>query len=454
MAEKKKIVTRIAPSPTGFLHLGTARTALFNFLFAKHNGGKFVLRIEDTDKERSKQEYEENILEGLKWLGIAYDDFCRQSERSELHKKYIKKLVDEGRAYVSKEEAAEGKRSEVIRFKNSGKNITFKDKVKDEITFNTAELGDFIIAKSMDEPLYNLAVVVDDMEMGITHVIRGEDHISNTPRQMLIAEALGIEHPIYAHLPIVLAVDRSKLSKRHGATSITEYREMGYLPEAMVNFLVLLGWSPQNKEGKGEEILLLDDLIKKFELEKVGKSGAIFNIEKLNWLNREHIKRLEKDRLWEYVKEAIPSKIKELPEWSEERLKKITPLLIDRIVKFSEITEMAENGELDLYFKAPNYEISNFLWKKDADGEIIKSSINGLIQVIENIPTSSFSKEGVKSAVMSFIGEKDRGSILWPMRYALSGMEKSPDPFNIAVVIGKSETVARLKTAALKLGEI
>ena len=399
----------------------------------------------------NSKEYEENILEGLRWLGLTHDGFCRQSERIDLHKKYAQKLIDDGKAYFSKEEVGEGKREEVIRLKNPGGKITFTDEIRGEISFDTKELGDFVIAKSMDEPLYHLAVVVDDHEMGITHVIRGEDHISNTPRQILIAEALGIEKPVYAHLPLVLAPDRSKLSKRHGATSLTEYREMGYLSEAVVNFLALLGWSPQNREGNNEEILLLDDLIKKFELSKVGKSGTIFNIEKLNWLNREHIKRLAKDRLDDHVLRAIPSRIMNLPEWSKERLQKIIPLLVDRIVNFSDITEMGDNGELDLFFKSPEYETSKLIWKKDANGEIIRGLIDGLIETIGNVPDSSFVTEKIKADVTVFINGRDIGSVLWPMRFALSGMEKSPDPFSIAEAIGKKDTLLRLKTAKEKL---
>src|SRR3989344_6503569 len=218
----KRVVTRFAPSPTGNLHIGGFRTALFNYLYARHNAGKLILRIEDTDKERSKPEYEKNILEGLDWLGLTFDAVYRQSERCDIHSHYVSKLITEGKAYVSKEEVGQtigGKRDSVIRFKNPNKVINFYDLIRGEISFDTTKLVDFVIAKSLKEPLYNFAVVVDDHEMGVTHVIRGEEHISNTPRQILIGTAIGATPPVYAHLPLILAPDKSKLSKRKGARS-------------------------------------------------------------------------------------------------------------------------------------------------------------------------------------------------------------------------------------------
>src|SRR3989339_1374127 len=240
----ERVVTRFAPSPTGVLHVGSVRTALFSFLYARKYGGSFILRIEDTDKERSEKAYEENILEGLRWLGITHDEFYRQSERGDVYKKYLEQLIASGAAYISQEEGGgEGKRASVIRFKNPNKKVVFRDEVRGDIEIDTTDLGDFVIAKDLDTPLYNFAVVVDDFDMGVTHVIRGDDGIANTPRQVLIQEALGAPRPIYAHLPLILAPDRSKLSKRHGAVSVTEYRDMGYLPEAVVNFLALIGWN-------------------------------------------------------------------------------------------------------------------------------------------------------------------------------------------------------------------
>ncbi len=243
---KEKIVVRYPPSPTGLFHIGNARTFLFNYLFAKQNNGQVVFRLEDTDKERSKKEYADDIIENLKWLGIEPDfsTTVRQSERKDVYKKYLEKLIVEGKAYLSKEETIEeGQRDEVIRFKNPNKKIKFNDLIRGDIEFDTTELKDFVIAKSLDEPVYHLAVVVDDFEMGVTHVIRGDDGISNTPRQILIQEAIDAPRPIYAHLPLMLAPDGTKLSKRkHGEqVSVSFYRNSGYLPEAMINFLAMVG---------------------------------------------------------------------------------------------------------------------------------------------------------------------------------------------------------------------
>ena len=241
----KKIVTRMAPSPTGKFHVGSVRTALFNYLFARQNGGKFILRIEDTDKERSKKEFETDIIEAFDWLTLEYDEFYRQSERTEIYKKHIQKLIDDGFAYISKEEATEEKqRSEVIRFKNPNKVVKFNDLILGDIEVDTTDLGDFVIAKDLENPLYHLTVVVDDGIMEVSHVIRGQDHISNTPRQILILEALGFQRPIYAHIPLILAPDKTKLSKRHGALATLEYRDIGYFKEAILNFMAMIGWNP------------------------------------------------------------------------------------------------------------------------------------------------------------------------------------------------------------------
>src|SRR6185312_17392461 len=283
--ETKKVVVRIPPSPTGYFHIGRARTALFNYLFAKKHGGRIIFRIEDTDKERSKKEYEEDIIASLHWLGITYDEGpFKQSERGEIYKKHIQRILANGTAYISVE--SEGANKEVIRLKNPNKIITFTDLIHGDITFDTTELKDFVIARNIDDPLYHLTVVVDDYEMGVTHVIRGDDGISNTPRQILLQEALGAIRPVYAHVPLILAPDRSKMSARHGATSLRDFRNRGYLPEAMVNFLGLLGFNP----GGERELYTLKELSEIFDLSRVNKAGAVFNIDKLNWFNREYIK--------------------------------------------------------------------------------------------------------------------------------------------------------------------
>ena len=470
--DNNKVITRFAPSPTGHLHVGSARTALFSFLYARGNGGKFILRIEDTDKERSKKEFEESILASMEWLGFSYDEMYRQSERTEIYKKYLQKLIDDGSAYVSQEKPAfttpeplaeagdaknlsagrqgygvarkEGDRSEVIRFKNPNKPITFSDEIRGEVTFDTTELGDFVIAKDMEDPLYHFVVVVDDLEMGITHVIRGEDHLSNTPRQILIQEAIGASRPIYAHIPLTLAADRSKLSKRHGAVSVNEYKKMGYLPEALVNFLALLGWNP----GNDKEIFSIDELIKEFSLKKMQKGGAMFNLDKLDWTNKQHIALLSPEELFAKIKERLPEEILSLSQYSDERLKTILSVITERISKFADVENMAKEGELSYFFEQPTYETGRLLWKKNPDPLVAKQHIDKVIELLSNISADDFTQENIKKAIWDYAGEEGRGDVLWPMRFALSGRDRSPDPLALAEIFGKEETLKRLSVAS------
>ena len=427
----KQVITRFAPSPTGLLHTGNYRTALFSYIFALQNKGKFVLRIEDTDKARSKKEYEDNILESLKWLGIKYDEFYRQSDRMEIHKSYIKKLIDSGHAYISKEIPKEaGDRAEVIRFKNPNKKVSFTDLIRGKIEFNTTDLGDFIIARSMEEPVFHLVVVVDDFEMGITHIIRGEDHISNTPRHILLQEALGIPVPLYAHIPLLLAPDRSKMSKRKGALPITDYRDKGYLPEAVINYLSFLGWNP----GTDQEIMSFDELLKQFSLEKVQKAGAIFNVEKLDWFNKQYIDKMSIEEFITAAKNFIP----------ENTSPKLYPLIKEKISKFSDIKNVFET-ELPFINALPAYPFEALKWRQEKDLVNTKAYLQKIVEILEN--QSDFSKEKVKTALWPLAEEKGKGNVLWPMRFALSAKEKSPDPFIMAEILGKDETLKRLKYA-------
>ena len=439
-----KIVVRFAPSPTGPLHVGGVRTALFNYIFAKQNNGKYILRIEDTDKERSKKEYEDGILESFTWLGLPYDEIYRQSERTDIYKKYLQQLVESGHAYVSKEESQEeGKRSEVIRFKNPNKKVTFHDLIRGEVTFDTTELKDFVIAKSPEEPLYHLAVVIDDHEMGVTHIIRGEDHISNTPRQILIQEAIGAIRPIYAHLPLILAADRSKLSKRkHGEfVSLPFYRNKGYLKEAIINFMALLGWNP----GTDQELFSVDDLIKQFDIVRVQKSGAIFDTTKLDWLNREYIKKMPPEEIVSLIKTATS-------KWApdESTLQKLLPLVLDRITTLADITTMEE---FEYLFAKPAYEKDSLLCpeklRKGSTAELpeIKSYLQESFSILEKISESDFTNEKIKTSLWDYATEKGRGLVLWSLRYSLSGKEKSPDPFTLADILGKKETLDRIQSA-------
>ncbi len=433
---RNQIITRFAPSPTGVLHIGGARTALFNYLFSRQNNGKFILRIEDTDKERSKKVFEDDIINGLKWLGLDWDEFYKQSERIEIYKKYIKKLLEENKAYISEEK--DGASKTVIRFRNPCKKISFTDEIRGEVEFDTTELGDFVIAKDEETPLYHFAVVADDFEMKITHVIRGEDHISNTPRQILIQEAINAPRPAYAHIPLILGSDRSKLSKRHGAESLNKYKELGYLAEALVNFLALLGWNP----GDEREIFSLNDLVKEFSLKKVQRSGAIFNIVKLNWLNSQYIKKMDTDKLIKLCMPFFKSEIRN-PK-SETRLIKILEIQKERM------DTLAGVGEgIDYFFQQPEYKKEMLVWK-DSDLNKTKKHLEKISEILCDIK-GDFSKEITKDVIWPYAEENGKGSVLWPFRVALTGLEKSPDPFIIADILGKEEAIKRLKYAIEKI---
>ena len=433
---KSNVVTRIAPSPTGTLHIGTARSALFNYLYAKGQGGKFIVRIEDTDKERSTKEYENEILNSLAWLGIEYDDLFRQSERGSVYKKYIDVLIDGGFAYTSKEASKADivQEVELVRFKNPNTDVAFHDEVRGEVTFNTEELGDFIIARDGHEPLHHLAVVVDDEEMGVTHVIRGEDLLSNTPRQILIQEALGFERPVYAHMPLILAPDKTKLSKRKGNfKTLGEYQTEGFVPEAMVNYLALLGWNP----GTEQEIFSVEELAKSFDIEKIQKGGAVFDESRLRWFNGEHLRRKNLVDVRALLEgKNIPTKLLDNDAALAD--------LLERTEVLSDIDVMRADGEFDYYELVPQLDKSKLVWK-DSTKDSTFEHLSKLLELLESV--KEFTAENVKDAVWGYASEEGRGSVLWPMRFALSGREKSPDPFLLAEVLGKEETFNRLDYA-------
>lgn len=424
----KKVVTRFPPSPTGFLHVGSARTALFNYLFTAQHGGVMHLRIEDTDRQRSTKEYEDNIIEGLAWLTIPYADMVRQSERGAIYAQYTNKLLETGAAYWSDEEEGKGK---IIRFKNPGGEISFTDLIRGKISFDVSELGDFAIARDEEHPLYHLAVVIDDHDQGVTHIIRGEDGISNTPRQILIQRAIGADEPVYAHIPLILAPDRSKLSKRFGAVSVTEYREQGYLPEALINFLALLGWSPQSG-GDDRELFSLSELVERFDLSQVHKSGAVFDIEKLKWMNREYLRLLPVNAYEHEISERLPHRDASI-------LKRILPILSERIYTFADITQLDREGELDYFFEKPKPTL-----------EQLKTTqyLEDVEAILAELSSDEWTAEHIKNALWDFATEKGRGEVLWPLRVALSGKNKSPDPFTLAALLGKEETLIRIKHAS------
>ncbi len=473
-----EVRVRFAPSPTGPFHIGNLRTALFNHFFTKKHQGTFILRIEDTDKERSKKEWEEGIIESLRWLGIEWQEGpIYQSKRTEIYQKYLEKLLAQEKIYhcfcspeeleaqrqylmsIGKPPRYDGKcrdlpKSEVeerlkkgdpyvFRLKTPHKKVIFNDLLRGKIENDTENFGDMVVAKAIDQPLYNLACVIDDFELKITHIIRGEDHISNTPKQIVLAEALDIETPQYIHLPMILGADRSKLSKRHGATFVPDYKKQGYLPEAMVNFLALLGWNP----GTEKEIFSMASLIKEFSIDHIQKSAAVFNIDKLNWINGFYIRQKSIDKLTAlcapYLLEAglISS------EWLKEKLivlKKIVALYQERLKKLSEIGELVE-----FFFKAPDYDRGLLVWKKMTDKEL-ENSLDKSKKVLSKIKEKEWRKEKIEKELMEAAGE-NRGELLWPLRVALSGQKASAPPFDIAALLGKEKTLDRLKLARKKI---
>lgn len=478
-----EIRTRIAPSPTGYLHIGLARAALFNYLFAKKYEGVFVLRIEDTDLERSSPESEKDIIENLKWLGIEWDEGpdiggkyepYRQTQRTKIYRSYLEKLLAEDKAYhcfCSQEELedrrqyqmsqglapkysgkcanldketvkkylAEGKPS-VIRFRVVPKKVVFHDLIRGKVEFDTGLMGDIVIAKDLDTPLYNFAVVVDDFEMNISHVIRGEDHISNTPKQILLQEALGMPQPIYGHLPLILGTDRTKLSKRHGSASVTEFRKKGYLPEALVNFMAFLGWNP----GDDREIYSLASLTKEFSLENVQKSAAIFNIKKLDFLNGFYIRQRSPEKITELcLPYFIEAGLVTEEEIDLNFLQKIVSIYQERLKKLSDIVELAS-----FFFKEKLVYDKNLLkWKEMSDKEIQKS-LDKSEKILSKIKIEEWNREGIEKALLLETEKTgDRGQLLWPLRVALTGKEASAGPFEIAEILGKDKTLRRIKEA-------
>ncbi|VAW32444.1 Glutamyl-tRNA synthetase @ Glutamyl-tRNA(Gln) synthetase [hydrothermal vent metagenome] len=434
------VITRIPPSPTGRFHIGTARTALFNYLFARHHNGRIVFRSEDTDKTRSKKEYEDEIINGLHWLGITWDEFSRQSEHTSRYRALLEKLINEGKAYISKEQSKNdsSKTVEIVRLKNPGREITFNDIIRGDITFDTTELGDFVIARSLDDALYHFAVVVDDMDAGVTHVIRGEDGISNTPRQILIQEAIDAKRPAYAHLPLILDEKRAKLSKRSGATSVMDYRDEGFLPEAIVNYLALLGWNP----GGDREYFSLTELVDVFSLDNVQKGGASWNRDKLISVNQRWMRKLSDTEYLINMKNISPN----INSFDETLLTKTVPLLKERARTFSEALDML-SGELACIFTPPKPE-HDILISKEPDNSLgaTQRHLETLISMINSLPNEA-PADIIKTMLMPYADKEGRAEVLWPLRYALSGQKRSPDPFTLIEILGNDESVKRINAA-------
>lgn len=512
----KKARVRFAPSPTGFLHIGSLRTALYNYLFAQKNGGDFLLRIEDTDRTRTVENGVKNIIQTLKWCGLDYDEGTKikthnteyaiydvgeykpyiQSKRLEIYQKYARELVKKDRAYYCfcSPERLEALRQEqmarkeptmydgycktqnilkqsgprVIRLKVPGRGVTkFKDIIRGEIAFENKLIDDQVLLKSDGYPTYHLANVVDDHLMQITHVIRGEEWLSSTPKHILLYKAFGWRPPQFAHLPLLLNPDRSKLSKRQGDVAVEDYIKKGYLREALINFIALLGWNPKSDK----EFYDLDELIKNFELKNINKSGAVVNFEKLDWMNGYYLRQKSIKNLTQacipFLIEASLIKIQNnnLPaypsadetsgqdvkfkiiktgeEVSFEWLTRIIALERERLKKLSEIVYATEFFFVDM----PHYEPQILLWKKMTPDDILRH-LKILIQFLDELPKNDWSNPRIlETKIKNFIQEQKLGTgeTLWPMRAALSGRINSPPPFDIAAILGKNRALARLE---------
>ncbi|HVO65566.1 MAG TPA: glutamate--tRNA ligase [Syntrophales bacterium] len=462
MTQQEIVRTRFAPSPTGFLHIGGARTALFAWLYARHYSGKFVLRIEDTDQLRSTEESTRAILDALTWLGLDWDEGpFFQAQRVDMHRQMVEKLLDEGKAYYCvctpdeleekrKRALAEGRKpkydgtcrdknlpksaNSVVRFRCPHTGVTVVDDlVKGMITFSNEELDDLVIERSDGYPTYNFAVVVDDAQMEITHVIRGDDHVNNTPRQILLYEALGYKIPQFGHVSMIMGSDKTRLSKRHGATSVMAYKEMGYLPEALVNYLVRLGWSYGD-----QEIFSLDELIRLFSLDSVGKSAAIFNPEKLLWLNQYYIKECPPERL---VQEMIPF-------WKRLGVDTTDQVLLGNVVNDlkSRAKTLVELSESSLF-----YFTADVAYESEAANTFLKTEMaDHLKAVAEGIPSlHDYSKKGME-AFLRTLAEK-RGIklkvIAQPLRVAITGKTVSPGIDEVMITLGKERVIKRINKA-------
>jgi len=463
----EKVRVRFAPSPTGFLHIGGARTALFNWLFARHNNGIFILRIEDTDRSRSTDEYIEAIMDGMKWLDLDWDEGpFRQTDRFDVYRNYVDTLVKAGKAYYCycSAEDLEQRRQEAlaqgrppkydrrcmdlkepvpgiapaVRFRMPQEGHTVvDDMIKGKVVFENAQLDDLIILRSDGTPTYNLTVVVDDVDMKITHVIRGDDHLNNTPKQLHIYEALGYNVPRFAHLPMILGADKARLSKRHGATSVLAYKEMGYLPEALMNYLVRLGWSYGD-----QEIFSRKELIEHFSFEHVGKAAAVFNPEKLLWLNGQYIMNSASEELAELVlplliKEGLISSGQQMDmEW----LSRAVSTLKERAKTLLELA-----GSLRYYI------VEDVEYDEKAKAKFLNGkSLNLLTDLKDSVSSlSAFSAEELEKTFKTIIEKHGvkLGNLAQPVRVALTGRTESPGIFEVLEIVGREKAIKRLEKA-------
>ena len=475
-----EIRTRIAPSPTGPFHLGNARAALLNYLFSKKTGGKFILRIEDTDKVRSKEEYVLDIEKALTWLGLGWDEGpetpdvygpYEQSKRGKIYDRYIKKLLEKKKAYYCfctpqeleaerkeqearheapkysgkcrnlspeqiKKYQAEGRKPAIRFLINTEDTIKYTDLIHGKIEFDPKLFGDFIIVRSDGQPIFLFTGVVDDGEMKISHVIRGDDHLSNTPKQIMLTEAMDLPVPEYGHLPLILNPDRSKLSKRKNPVSVTgDFMEKGYLPEAMINFMAFLGWTPKiNKE-----FFTLDELVSEFDLENVGSSPAVFDQKKLDFYNGYYIRKLA---LGDLAKRCLPYLIEAgLVKKENEKVLAAVSLVQERMKNLAEVPDLT-----DFCFRKPKYQAKLLITKKSTL-DITKKALEESYKYLEK--EEDYSRDSIEQLLRALAGKMkiDSGKLLWPIRVALTGREASPGVFELIDVLGKSETLERIKIA-------
>ena len=419
---------RFAPSPTGYLHLGSARTALFNWLYARHTGGKFLLRIEDTDRVRSDTKFLEEILEDMKWLGIDWDDEpIYQSRRFDGYREKAEKILASGKAY---------REGEAIIFKvEKGRSIELDDIIHGKITVNTDNIKDQVMIKSDGSPTYNFSCVVDDSYQEITHILRGDDHISNTPKQILFYEALELKLPQFGHMPLILGPDGAKLSKRHGVVSVEEYKKEGFLPEALANYLILLGWSP----GEDREVLSLNEAVKLFDINKMSDVQAKFDIQKLKWMNGEYIMNKKTEELLPLIKDRLLVAGFDISSVADDYISKIIGLYKIRMKTLAEFVELA-----DFFFK-DDFTVDEEGKKKHLDDEEKKENMRIFADRLEGLET--FSQEGIEEICRDIVEERGikAGVVIHPTRMAISGKTKGAGLFEIMEVLGKEKVINRMK---------
>jgi glutamyl-tRNA synthetase len=429
-SETTMVRVRFAPSPTGFLHVGSARTAIFNWLYARHTGGKFLLRVEDTDLKRSEMRFLDEILEDLKWLGLDWDEEpIFQSRRFDVYRAKAAELVAQGKAY---------KDGDAILFKvEPGRTIAYEDLIHGRIAVETETIKDQVMIKSDGSPTYNFSCVVDDAHLGITHILRGDDHISNTPKQIIFYEAFGLEPPRFGHMPLILGTDGAKLSKRHGGVSVEEYKREGFLPEALANYLVLLGWMPKD----GREIMPPAEAVRLFEISEMNDVQAKFDIQKLRWLNGEYIMKAPNERLIPIVRKCLETAGLAVAGVPDAYVSKILDLYKVRAKTLSEFPPM-----IDSFFR------EDFVYEGEGKKHLEKpESREYLVLLADRLAgTGDFTHDAIEAVFREFAEQKGlkTGQVIHPARMAVSGKTKGAGLFEMMEVLGRERVIARMRRAA------